>query len=101
VSAGQTPDTFWTQTPATYSAVIDGVIERRKYDQDAALVDAYTVASFSAAAQAGKLKPLDFYRRRMRAKSLAQTPNEMLEVFREFQSRGAPMTIRRVERKPD
>jgi hypothetical protein len=65
---------------------------KARHESETAL--AWQTASFSAAAQAGKLKKLSTYLAPRQAK--AQTPAEMLEVFRTFQSRGAPMNIRQI-----
>jgi hypothetical protein len=98
--AGQSPDTFWSQTPASFDAVMRGAIRARRMQGDADLALAYSVAALSAAAQAGKLKSLSHYQRRGDRGNLAQTPQEMLSVFRQFKARGAPINIQRVRREP-
>ncbi len=80
---------------------MDGVLRLRQAERDAALSDAYTTAAFSAAAQVGKLKPLDHYRRKAKSGGVARTPKDMLNAFRQFQANGAPMQIKRIERKSD
>lgn len=46
-------------------------------------------------AMAGKLKKLDHYLAPIKPRR-AQTAAEMLDVFREFQARGVPMNIRKL-----
>jgi hypothetical protein len=101
VEYGFQPDAFWHQTPLHFQLALDAVRDRVKFEREESLFLAYNTAALSSAASAGKLKPFDHYRKRLSPKKLAQTPSEMLEVFREFQARGAPMTIRRVERTSD
>lgn len=56
---------------------------------------AWHTAAFNAATKTKKgLKPLASFLGKS-AKKKAQNPAEMLEVFREFQARGAPMKITR------
>lgn len=55
----------------------------------------WEAAAFSSLAAVGKLKALRYYLRQRRP---GQTPKEMLAVMREFQARGARMTIRRIEK---
>lgn len=62
---------------------------------DGQIAAAWHVAAFTAAAKAGKLKPLKHYLRKQPA--VARTGDEMLDAFRELQSRGAAMTIRKVK----
>jgi hypothetical protein len=100
VEAGQSPEAFWTQTPVSFDAVLSGVKRRIERDVESDLWRAYTVASLSAVASAGKLKPFQHYLRKVRP-AVAQTPQEMLEALRAFQAQGAGMTIKRIERKPD
>lgn len=100
VEAGQSPSEFWRQTPASFDAVIAGVRRRSERDAEFDLWRAYTVASLSAVAQAGKLKPFSHYRRKLTGGSVAQTPQEMLQALKAFQSNGAPMKISRIEGKP-
>ena len=92
-------DTFWRQTPASFDAVMKGAITARKMQNDSDMALAYSVAAFNAAGRAGKLKSLSHYQSRANRK-VAQTPSEMLEVFKQFKARGVPMNIRRVEREP-
>ena len=54
---------------------------------------AWYTAAFTGAASAGKLKALDHY---VKKPKRAQTPEEMLAVFREFAARGTPMNIRQI-----
>lgn len=65
---------------------------KRQHESETAL--AWQIAAFSAAAQNGKLKRLSHYIA-IPAPS-AQSPDEMLAVFRTFAERGAPMSIRQV-----
>ena len=99
VEAGQSPDTFWRQTPASFDAVISGVRRRLMREAESDLFRAYTAAQFNAAASAGKLKPFAHYKKALKADKVAQTPQEMLQAFKELQAGGAPMTIKRIERE--
>lgn len=100
VEAGQSPGEFWYQTPASFDAVISGVRRRIERETESDLWRAYTVASLTATAGAGKLKPLSHYMRKMKP-AVAQSPSEMLEALRAFQADGANMKFTRIERKPD
>jgi hypothetical protein len=64
-----------------------------KREHENAVSLAWHTAAFTGAAMNGKLKKLDHYIVRPKR---VQTPEEMLAVFRQFQSRGANMTIRQV-----
>ena len=64
-----------------------------KRENENAIAVAWHIAAFTGAAMGGKLKKLDHY---IAKPKKAQTAEEMLAVFRQFQSRGAPMTIRHV-----
>jgi hypothetical protein len=97
--AGQMADAFWRQTPASFDAVMRGVIAARKAQGESDMALAYQVAAFNAAGRAGKLKSLSHYQSKA-SRKVAQTPAEMLEVFRQFKARGVPMNIRRIERTP-
>jgi hypothetical protein len=77
-----------------------GAIRARKVQNDADLALAYMVAAFNGAGRVGKLKPLAHYQSRMNRGRVAQTPKEMLSVFHQLKSRGAPMKIERIVRKP-
>jgi hypothetical protein len=101
VCAGQSPAEFWAQTPASFDAVLNGAIKARKLQNDADLAMAYNIAAFNSAGRVGKLKSLAHYQAKARSSGVARKPQEMLNVFREFQARGAPMTIRHVARKPE
>lgn len=102
VDAGFPPDSFWIQTPLHFQMAMRGWRERHKRSTEADLWRAYTHASLNAAASAGKLKAFAHYKRALSpAKAALQTPAEMLDALRQFQAGGAPMTIRRIERKPD
>ena len=61
---------------------------------------AYTVASLTATASAGKLKGYQHYLRKIKP-PVAQTPKEMLEALRSFQAGGAAMKFTRIERELD
>jgi hypothetical protein len=76
------------------------VKRRLEREAEGDLWRAYTVASLSATAQAGKLKPFSHYLRKMKPPT-PQSPQEMLEALRAFQAQGAAMTITRIDRKPD
>jgi len=97
--AGQSSETFWKQTPASFDAVLAGINRRNQRETEADLWRAYTAASLSATASAGKLKPFNHYLRKLKP-PVAQSPQEMLEALRAFQAQGANMTITRIERKP-
>lgn len=77
-----------------------GALKREQMRADADLALAYMSAAFNSAGRAGKLKPLAHYQRKAGQRGVRQTPQEMLSVFRQLQARGAPMTIRRIERTP-
>jgi len=98
--AGQSPDIFWRQTPASFDAVMRGALKREQMRADADLSLAYTTAAFNAAARAGKLKSLSHYRNKTKPQGVRQTPQEMLEALKAFKARGVPMKITRFERKP-
>lgn len=94
IDAGFEPDAFWLQSPATFQLAMQGVRKRMKRDHDAAMSLAWHSAAFGAQAQAGKLKRLDHYTGRQQR----QTPQQMLAVMRDLQSRGAKMKITKVAR---
>lgn len=100
VDVGFLPDAFWQQTPIHFQAAMKGFADRRKREAESELWAAYTGASLNAAAAAGKLKPFAHYKKALNRPSGPQTPQEMLEAFRQIQAGGAPMTIRRIERTP-
>jgi len=89
--AGQSPDAFWHQTPASFGAVMDGVRRRLEREQEAQVSHAWTTAALT---RVKDLKPLKHYLRRQ----VKQSPSEMLAVMREFQARGANMTFTKIER---
>lgn len=62
------------------------------FDREIAV--AWHQAAMGAAASAGKLKALKHYLPKQPKR--AQTPAEMLEVFRAIQARGVPMNIQQV-----
>lgn len=95
VEAGFDPDSFWHQTPATYALTMKGVRRRMERESDAQVALAWQTGAFAAAAQAGKLKPLWHY---IRKPMPVQKPSEMLSILREFQARGAGMTIKKIAR---
>lgn len=59
--AGFQPDSFWEQTPATFSACMEGVRGRLEAEAEGETRVAWQTANFAAAAQAGKLKPIRHY----------------------------------------
>ena len=61
VEAGLQPDSFWEQTPATFDAIMRGAMARIKADMRGRVADAWNNAAFTAAASAGKLRPLNTY----------------------------------------
>lgn len=63
----------------------------RKFDRDLSL--AWHVAAFSGAAQAGKLKKLTAYQRKL---TPPQTGEQMLGTLQALHDMGAPMSIRQV-----
>lgn len=93
VDAGFSPDAFWHQSPATFQLAMEGVRKRLEREAEADVRLAWQVAAMSAAAQAGKLKPLRHYLAKQPGQ---QTPAQMLAALREFQARGARMKIERV-----
>lgn len=99
VDIGMMPDDFWHQTPIHFQAAMTGFANRRKREAESELFSSYNMAVFNAAASAGKLKPFAHYRKALKADKVAQTPQEMLQAFKELQAGGAPMTIKRIERE--
>lgn len=60
--AGFGPDSFWTQTPETFRAAIDGVTARLKAESEGAISSSWNTAAFVGAAMSkGGLKPLRHY----------------------------------------
>jgi hypothetical protein len=59
--AGFQPDSFWQQSPATFQACMDGARKRLISEGEASLSQSWHTGAFTAAAQAGKLKPLARY----------------------------------------
>jgi hypothetical protein len=72
---------------------MEGAARAAKRKSDREVEVAYYTGAFTGAASAGKLKALDHY---IKKPKRAQTPAEMLAVFREFAARGTPMNIRQV-----
>lgn len=95
VQAGFSPDDFWQQTPRHFQLVMQGVRKRLENESQDRTRQAWEVGAFSAAAQAGKLKPLKHY---LAPKAKAQAPRDMLAALLAHQNNGAPMTIRKIER---
>lgn len=96
VQAGFPPDDFWQQTPRHFQMAMQGVRKRLEYESQDQTRLAWETAAFVAAAQSGKLKPLRHY---LSPNKKAQAPREMLAALLAYQSGGAPMTIRKIERK--
>jgi hypothetical protein len=96
VQAGFPPNDFWQQTPRSFQLAMQGVRKRLENESQEQTRLAWEVGAFSAAAQAGKLKPLRHY---LHPEKKAQAPREMLAALLAYQSGGAPMTIRKIERK--
>lgn len=69
---------------------MEGAARRARREQELAILQAWHGEAF---ARTKRLKGLSDY---LGEKKKAQTPEEMLAVFRSFQSRGAPMNIRQV-----
>jgi hypothetical protein len=61
VAAALDPDAFWHQTPDSYAAIIGGVVQRAKHDNEMVVRSAHVVASLHALAAHGKLKPVAEY----------------------------------------
>jgi hypothetical protein len=100
IVAGQFGSTFWSQTPASFQTVLEGVRKKKKIELEDQIWLAHTIASMSAAAQMGKLKPLRHYQKAIsNGGAKRQTPKEMLTVFEQLQKSGAPISIRRIERQ--
>lgn len=97
IEAGFDPDSFWHQTPDTFSLAMQGVRKRLEREAELYISTAWHIGVFAAAAQAGKIKPLRHY---LRKPGVAQKPNEMIAALREFQARGAKMKITRIRRSP-
>ena len=57
-SAGYDPDSFWRQTPRSYTSAMGGALDRLRRDGERDLALAHTVASFT---RAKKLEPLERY----------------------------------------
>ena len=94
--AGQSEDTFWRQTPASFRAVLDGTRRRLERDAEMQAMQSWQTAAFVAIAQSKNgLKPLDEYRQRRRKGGKA-TVAQMLGVLRDAAARGMPVTIRKV-----
>ena len=72
---------------------MEGRARAAKQAFDLSIAQAWHTAAF---ARTKKLKKLSDYLKATGAPAKAQTPAEMLEVFKSFQQRGAGMTIRRV-----
>jgi hypothetical protein len=92
---GFPPDSFWHQTPRTFTAALEGKLRSVKREVEREVALAWHTAAFSGAAQAGKLKPLAKYLDTLSPKQ-AQTPAEMLAVLKTFKAAGADMEIRRL-----
>ena len=75
--------------------MIAGVRQRARREREERLTLAWECAALGAAAQAGKLRPIEDYLNRARPGGGRE---RMIEVLREAQARGAPMTIRKIER---
>lgn len=88
------PDEFWRQTARTFVAIMDARAEAESAEFERALFLAWHVAAFNGAGRAGKLKKLSHYLPKKPAR--AQTPDEMLDLFLQLQSRGVPMNIKQV-----
>jgi hypothetical protein len=74
---------------------MEGASRAAKRKHDADLFRAYDAAAFNGAAFAGKLDKLRKYLPKS-ATPRRQTPSEMIAALREFQARGANMTITRI-----
>lgn len=77
MEAGQSPETFWDQTPLTYRAVMDGSVRRE-------IVSAWQAARF---AREERLRSLNHYLDELKPKR-AQTADEMLAVLQCYADRG-------------
>lgn len=91
--AGLEPDSFWHQSPATFEAIMRGVVKRMERESDLAISQAYHMAAFNAGTKSkGGLKPLAHYLRRNKP----QTPTAMVEMLRTMGAK-SNMKISRVK----
>lgn len=86
------PDSFWRQSPRSFVAVMKGCARAAKRALDLSVSQAWHGEAF---ARQKHLEKLSKYIGSSEPKR-AQTPEEMLAVFRSFQSQGAGMTITQV-----
>lgn len=79
--AGQDEARFWDQTPATFSAVMDGIGKRTRREAERAFAMAWYAGAFSQV----KLKPLEHYLKKMRGpKAGRMSETEMIFNLRKL-----------------
>jgi hypothetical protein len=93
VSEGFQPETFWQQTERSFAASIEGRIEVREREAEAAFLLAYNTGAFSGIAAAGKLKKFAYYNQKP---SKVRNAANLLGMLRGMKKKGTPMTIERV-----
>jgi hypothetical protein len=81
---------FWDQTPRSFVAIMDGRARAAKREADAAISLAWHIEAF---ARQKRLKPL---REMLGIKPKAQTPDEMLAVFKAIAGKGVPMNFKQL-----
>lgn len=95
IEAGFDPDSFWHQTPDTFTLAMKAVRKRMEREADDRVGLAWQTGVFAATAQAGKIKPLKHYLRKPGQK---QSAEDMVAIMRDFQARGAAMRITEIKR---
>ena len=85
-------ESFWLQSPRSFVVVMKGRAKAAKSAFDLAIMQAWHGEAFARSKRLEKLSKYLGSKERVRP----QTPAEMLEVLRSFQSKGAGMNIRRV-----
>jgi hypothetical protein len=100
VAAALDPDAFWHQTPDSYAAIIGGVVQRAKHDNEMVVRSAHVVASLHALAAHGKLKPVSEYLPRDEDEAARADRAALVARFQALAAQGK-MTFERIPRDGD